>query len=345
MPEDTKNTEAQVAVEVEQVEVEEAAHEQFKENIQKKIEEMGAQNESSKETVSEEEKTMPSEAAKIEPSGKYLDDEDSSAVNQTEEEIPVEEDGKASEEDGDEEEVKVDHNLYEAAISLGFDEEEIVSMSKANVLSKTVLKLIRQEQNKNNTEKVSEVEEKDGEEYKLGLSEDEHDEGVIKEFKNLVDYFNKKLKVVEDKYASLKEKDIQNERDAFVDWFDKSVDGLGDEYNKLFGSSEEIRTKRGSAAEKNRSVLFDEMSKINNGYVQSKKTIDRAVLLKKALYSAFGDDIIKINNEKLIKKGNNISKMQSNKVSSFKTSNINPEKATEMEIAEYLKKNGLLQKG
>lgn len=121
------------------------------------------------------------------------------------------------------------------------------------------------------------------------LNLDEYDENIVKAFQ-----------FMQNRVDQLLEQSRAAEQDRVLNDLDSFVDGLGSDWNDVFGSGPSRSLNSKSLAAKNRLALLEEMDAIADGYARRGKQVPSEKDLRdKALRSAFGKQFDKKSQRRL----------------------------------------------
>ena len=196
-------------------------------------------------------------------------------------------------------------SLAERSIAVGMSDEDLEEFDDPKALDKALRLLEKNRSADKSRDEAGPIVSDDD----LDLEDEWLDEEARERVRVIRDKYESHVSQLRRELETLRSEVTKNNELAEARRFDTALSDLGKAYEKVFGSGATADLDRKSDAFKNRTALRDEMATIAAGLEARGKSVpEEAELFKKALRSAFGDDMHKIEKSRLQAK---ISKRQS----------------------------------
>lgn len=175
----------------------------------------------------------------------------------------------------------IDSVLVEKAKALGLSQEDIQDHGDDKALSRTLKALEKVRAQAAKAPPVAQTQEQQAEAakwYEFVLeNEDQYDPVLVSKLKEMNKYNADRYGALESKLNAYEQDRVHEQQKEFVGWFDKTVDGMGEEYKAL------VSTRDG------KQKILDEMDIIHYGLSQTGRKETRETIFKKAVALAFAD--------------------------------------------------------
>jgi len=259
-----------------------------------------------------------------------LDGEEADDKEGDDNSTPKPEEGEVAEEQSKEEpkdsEIPVfSEELLAGALSVGMTITEAKTLSPES-LAKT-LDIMYRNATQNKGEAPKQVDE-----FKLDIKEDDYDEDdpTLKLLKGMESEINRQRKEMSESNSKQAEVTQATQRqsaiqaqNAFYNDFDRTLNALSEEEQKLFGTGKGDDMKQDTPEFKNRLTLLEEVDIIAGGYLQRGKEVPEiSVLVDKAKKIAFSDELQKASLNEVTNKIKKRSKSMVLKPSASQTENV-----------------------